>query len=373
MRWSFKIGRFAGIDLYVHATFFLLILWVVILHWLAGRSVQAVVSGVGFILALFACVVLHEFGHALTARHYGYPTKDIVLLPIGGVSRFERMPEQPWQEFWVAVAGPAVNLFIAAAIYLFLFISSGWKPMSGLSMTTGPFLERILMANIVLMLFNLIPAFPMDGGRVLRALLATRIDHMRATQVAASVGQALALVFGLIGLFYDPFLLFIALFVWIGAAQEAHSLQIKDAFSGIPVQAVMQKRFNTLSTNNTLGDAIKLTLDTGQHDFPVMWGDRLMGILTRANLLAGLSQYGSDQPVTGVMQREFDTAEPNERLDAVLNRLVISPGRIMPVMQDGKLIGLVSMENLGEYLTLQNALHKREERSRLSAPSPSQT
>src|SRR5436190_2239924 len=178
MRWSFKIGRFAGIDLHVHATFFLLILWVVILHWIQGRTVQAVVSGVAFILVLFACIVLHELGHALTARRYGYPTKDIVLLPIGGVSRFERMPEKPWQEFWVAVAGPAVNLFIAAALYIYLFISSGWKPVSGLSMTTGPFLERILMANIALMLFNLIPAFPMDGGRVLRALLGTRLDHV---------------------------------------------------------------------------------------------------------------------------------------------------------------------------------------------------
>ncbi len=372
MRWSFKIGRFAGIDLYVHATFLLLILWVVILHWLEGRTVQAVLSGLGFILVLFACVVLHEFGHALTARRYGYPTKDIVLLPIGGVSRFERMPEKPWQEFWGAVAGPAVNFFIGAAIYIYLFISSGWKPVSGLSMTTGPFLERILMANLALMLFNLIPAFPMDGGRVLRALLATRMDHVRATQVAASVGQGLALVFGLIGLFYDPFLLFIALFVWIGAAQESHSLQIKDAFSGIPIQAVMQKRFNTLSTNNTLADAVKLTVDTSQHDFPVMWGDRVMGILTRANLLSGLSQYGPDQLVTSVMQREFDTAQTNERLDGVLNRLAASPGRIMPVLQDGKLIGLVSMENLGEYLMIQNALHRRAGRSRLQAHSQSQ-
>jgi Zn-dependent protease/predicted transcriptional regulator len=363
MRWSFKIGRFAGIDLYVHATFFLLILWVVILHWLEGRTVQAVVSGLVFIFVLFACVVLHEFGHALTARRYGYPTKDIVLLPIGGVSRFERMPDKPWQEFWVSVAGPAVNLMIAAILYGYLFVSSGWKPVSGLSMTTGPFLERALMANVALALFNLIPAFPMDGGRVLRALLATRMDHVHATQVAASVGQGLALVFGLIGLFFNPFLLFIALFVWIGAAQESHSLQIKDAFSGIPIRTVMQKHFSTLSTNNTLGDAVKLILDGSQHEFPVMWGDRIMGVLTRANLLGGLSQYGPDQLVTSAMQREFDTAEPNEMLEGVLNRLARSPVRTMPVLQDDKLIGLVTMENLGEYLMIQNALRRRAERS----------
>jgi Zn-dependent protease len=239
MRWSWKIGRFAGIDVYVHATFFLLILWVVVLHWIEGRNVQAVISGVTFIVALFACVVLHEFGHALTARRYGVPTKDITLLPIGGVSRFERMPDKPWQEFWVAVAGPIVNLAIAALLYAFLFLSSGLRPVKGLSITGGPFLERILVANLLLAFFNLIPAFPMDGGRVLRALLSTRMDHVRATQMAATVGQAIALVFGLVGLFFDPFLVFIALFVWIGAAHESHSVQFKEAFSGIPIRAAM--------------------------------------------------------------------------------------------------------------------------------------
>lgn len=359
MRWSWKIGKLAGIDLYVHATFFLLIIWVVVLHWIEGRSLQAVISGVAFILALFACVVLHEFGHALTARHYGIPTKDITLLPIGGVSRFERLPEKPWQEFWVAVAGPLVNVGIAAVIYAGLFLISGFKPV-GLSLTSGPWVNRILMANIALAVFNLIPAFPMDGGRVLRALLATRMDHVRATQAAAAVGQALALVFGLIGLFRDPFLVFIALFVWIGAAHEAHSVQIKEAFFGIPIRTAMQRHFSTLTTNNTLGDAVKAVLDGSQHDFPVMWGDRVMGILTRANLLSGLSEYGPDQLVTSVMQREFDTAEPNEMLDAVLSRIATSPSRIMPVLQDGNLVGLVTMENLGEYLMIQNALHRRQ-------------
>ncbi|HEX3684084.1 MAG TPA: site-2 protease family protein [Bryobacteraceae bacterium] len=360
MRWSWKIGRFAGIDVYVHATFLLLILWVVVLHWIEGRSLQAVISGVTFIVALFACVVLHEFGHALTARRYGVSTKDITLLPIGGVSRFERMPDQPWQEFWVAVAGPIVNLAIAALLYAFLFFSSGLRPVKGLSITGGPFLERILVANLLLAIFNLIPAFPMDGGRVLRALLSTRMDHVRATQTAAAVGQAIALVFGLIGLFFDPFLVFIALFVWIGAAHESHSVQFKEAFSGIPIRTAMQTNFSTLSTNNTLGDAVKVVLDGSQHDFPVMWGDRVMGILTRANLLSGLSQYGSDQLVTTVMQREFETAEPNEMLEAVLNRLSAAPTRVMPVLEDGKLAGLVTLENLGEYLVIQNALQRKK-------------
>lgn len=360
MRWSWKIGRFAGIDVYVHATFFLLILWVVVLHWIAGRSAQAVLSGVIFIVALFACVLVHEFGHALTARRYGIPTKDITLLPIGGVSRFERLPEKPWQEFWVAVAGPLVNLAIAAILYAILLLTSGVTAVKSLSITGGPFLDRLLMANVLLAGFNLIPAFPMDGGRVLRALLSTRMDHVRATQAAAAVGQGLALIFGLVGLFFDPFLVFIALFVWIGAAHESHSVQFREAFSGIPIRTAMQTHFSTLTTNNTLGDAVKVVLDGSQHDFPVMWGDRVMGILTRANLLSGLSQHGPDQLVTTVMQREFETAEPNEMLEAVLNRMARSPTRTMPVLQDGNLVGLVTMENLGEYLMIQNALQRRK-------------
>lgn len=339
----------------------------VLLHALEGRSVQAVVSGVAFIIALFACVVLHEFGHALTARRFGIPTKDITLLPIGGMARLERMPEKPWQEFWVAMAGPLVSFAIAAVIYLALFLAGGFQPVKGLSITGGPFLERILVANVVLAVFNLIPAFPMDGGRVLRALLATRLDHVRATQIAASVGQGLALVFGLFGLFFNPFLLFIAFFVWIGAAAEAHSVQIKDAFSGIPIRAAMQTDFTTLTTEQTLGDAVKVILAGSQHDFPVMWGDRVMGILTKGALFAGLTQYGAEELVTKVIEREFQTAEPNEMLETVLTRLATAPARVIPVLQDGSLIGLVTAENLGEYMMIQNALHRRQFAARATA------
>jgi Zn-dependent protease/predicted transcriptional regulator len=361
MRWSWKIARFAGINVYVHATFFLLILWVVIVYWFAGHSPAAILNSLEFVLALFACVVLHEFGHALTARRYGITTKDITLLPIGGVSRFEKMPDKPWQEFWVSIAGPLVNFVIGGLIYLALFLTSGFEPVRGLTVAKGSFLERLLIANVVLGAFNLIPAFPMDGGRILRALLSTRMDHVRATQVAAGIGQALALIFGLIGLFTDPFLLFIALFVWIGAAQESQSVQIKDSFAGIPIRAAMQTDFKTLNTNSTLGDAVKLTLDGSQHEFPVLWGDNVMGILTRANLLSGLSEFGPDQQIASVMDREFDTAQPNEMLESVLGRLALSRNRSMPVMQDGKLIGLVTLDNLGEYLMIQKALHRRRQ------------
>jgi predicted transcriptional regulator len=218
----------------------------------------------------------------------------------------------------------------------------------------------MLMANLLLAVFNLIPAFPMDGGRVLRALLATRMDHVRATRTAASIGQALALLFGLVGLFYDPFLVFIAFFVWIGAAHEAQSVEIKGFMSGMPIRNVMQHHFATLDTSQHLSDAVQLILDGSQHDFPVLWGDRVMGILTRSNLLSGLRTGGPEQLVTAVMEREFETAQPGEMLETVLARLALARCKIMPVLEDGKMIGLVSMENLGEYLTIQNALHRRE-------------
>jgi Zn-dependent protease/CBS domain-containing protein len=360
MRWSFKIGRFAGIDLYIHATFLLLILWVVALHWIGNHTLNGVGSGLISILAVFACVVLHEFGHALTARHYGIATKDITLLPIGGVSRFEKLPEKPTQELAVAIAGPIVNVLIAGVIYLYLFLTDGFKPVAGLSITNGPFLERLLVANLMLAGFNLLPAFPMDGGRALRALLAIRMDHVAATQMAAAIGQGLALIFGLVGLFFDPFLVFIALFVWIGAAHEAQSVQFRDAFSGTPIRAAMMKDFKTLNTSSTLGNATKMILEGSQHDFPVMWGDRIMGILTRANLLSGLAEFGPEQLVARVMQREFETAEPNEMLQSALRRLAAAPTRVLPVLQDGTLVGLVTQENLGEYVMIQNALHRRK-------------
>ena len=229
MKWSWKIGEIAGIGVFVHATFLILVVWIGLSYWQSERSIAAVIEGVGFILALFGCVVLHELGHALAARRYGIATRDITLLPIGGVARLERMPEDPKQEIVVAIAGPLVNVVIAAAIYVGLFISGNVISSEQVTIVGGSFLVSLMLVNVILVLFNLIPAFPMDGGRVLRAVLATKMDYATATQQAAHVGQLIALVFGLLGLFTNPFLVFIALFVWIGAAAEASMAQVKSA------------------------------------------------------------------------------------------------------------------------------------------------
>lgn len=359
MKWSWKIGTLAGIELRVHATFLLLLGWVAATHWMGGKSLDAALNGVLFILALFACVLLHELGHSLAARRYGIPTRDITLLPIGGLARLERMPEKPQQELWVALAGPAVNVGIAAVLWVWLSATHAWAPLTQMNVATGPLLERLLIANVSLVLFNLIPAFPMDGGRVLRALLASRMQYVRATQIAAGIGQGLAFVFGFVGLFSNPMLLFIALFVWIGASQEASATQMKSALAGTPIQAAMLTDFRHLNAGDTLADAARLILQGSQQDFPVVEGGRVTGILTRGDLLIALAGHGHNHPVTETMRRDFLTTDYNEMLEVAFQRLQECDCHTMPVTHEGRLVGLVTMDNLGEYFLIQAAMERR--------------
>ncbi len=356
MRWSWRIGSLAGIELRIHATFLLLLAWVGAAHWASGRSLEAVLEGVLFILALFACVVLHELGHAMAARQFGIPTRDITLLPIGGVARLERMPEKPEQELWVAVAGPLVNVAIAAGLFVWLTVSHAWAPLGQLHVASGPLLARLMVANVTLVVFNLIPAFPMDGGRVLRALLAKRLDYVRATQVAAGIGQGVAFGFGLLGLFFNPLLMFIALFVWIGASQEASATQMKAALAGTPVQTAMMTDFQQLSPGDTLVDAARMVLQGSQQDFPVVEQGEVVGILTRADLLLALAEQGNKYPVSAVMRRDFFAAEDTEMLETAIQRLQECKCHTMPVLHQGRIAGLLTMDNLGEYLLIQAAM-----------------
>ena len=356
MRWSWKLGTFAGIDVYLHATFLLLLGWVALSHWVVGRTLGHVAHGVAFILALFLCVVLHEYGHALTARRYGIRTRDITLLPIGGLARLERMPEDPRQEIWVALGGPAVNVLIAAALFAWLVATGTFEPLEGLSVAGGSFLERLMVVNVSLVLFNLIPAFPMDGGRVLRALLATRMEYTRATQIAAGVGQGIAFLFGFLGLFANPFLLFIALFVWIGAAQESSLVQMRAALGGIPVQRAMITDYRSLSPQDSIRRAVELILAGSQQDFPVVSGQRVEGVLLRGDLLAALTQRGQDAPVAEIMRRDFLVVDSAEMLETAFTRLQACNCHTIPVTHAGRLVGLVTMDNLGEFMLIQAAV-----------------
>lgn len=366
MKWSIRIGNLFGIPLFVHVTFLLFLAWVGVMSWRGGHGAAAAVENVLFICTLFACVVLHELGHALTARRYGIPTRDITLLPIGGVARLDRMPDDPKQELWVALAGPAVNVVIAAVLLLVTGLTAIFSGLGDMeTLFTGTFLARVAIVNIYLVLFNMLPAFPMDGGRVLRALLASRMDYARATRIAAAVGQSMALVFGLIGLMgipgitsANPLLVFIALFVWIGAAQEAGMAQMKHSLSGIPVSRAMVTEFHTLQPDDTLSTAVDLTLKGTQRDFPVLDGDRVAGVLRQNDMLVTLAKQGPHVRVADVMQTDFQVVQASEMLDAAFRRLSESRCSTAPVSFQGRLVGMVTMDNIGEFLAIQGALDK---------------
>ncbi|MGH9445627.1 MAG: site-2 protease family protein [Terriglobia bacterium] len=361
MRWSWKIGRLAGINLYMHATFLLLILFVMFVYWTDGHSIAKSMVGVGFVLVIFACIVFHELGHALTARKYGVQTRDIVLLPIGGVARLERMPEKPREELWVALAGPAVNVVIAG-ILLAALVAAGvhlqWSDLRGVG---GNFIENVMVVNLWLVGFNLLPAFPMDGGRVLRALLASRMEPARATQLAARVGKAMALLFGVAGLFGDPFLVFIAIFVWMGADAEGSMALMKTSVAGVPVQQVMVKEFTTLRPDDSLARAAAHSLDGWQQDFPVVFGDHVLGVLTREDLRRALAEKGPELLVRDVMRRDFLTADSHDAIDRALAMLQVGKCSSLPVEHEGRLVGMITADNISHFIAMQSALRRQKD------------
>jgi Zn-dependent protease/CBS domain-containing protein len=365
MRWSWRLGRIVGIDLYVHFTFLFILAWVAWRYYSASEGDWGqVVYGLVLVLALFGVVVLHELGHALAARHYGIRTRDIVLLPIGGVARLERMPDDPKQELVVALAGPAVNAVLAAGLYIGLTLGNELSPAADAISVGGRFLDQMLWVNVSLAVFNLLPAFPMDGGRVLRALLAMRMEYVRATQVAARIGQGMALLFAFAGLFGNPFLIFIALFVWLAASQEASMAQIRSALDGIPVARVMITDFRVLDPNDSLVRAAEHVIAGYRYDFPVVEDSRLVGILTRNDLSAALARYGPEARVGDVMQTDIITAHPRDMLHTVFLRLQECDCHTIPIVRGGRLVGLVTADNLAEVLMMQEAMRRRRDPGR---------
>jgi Zn-dependent protease len=367
MKWSFKLGRLLGVDVYVHFTFLLLLGFVGLAHWMTGRSLEAAVTGVMFFIGLFLCVLLHEYGHALAARRYGITTRDITLLPIGGLARLERMPDKPSQELVVALAGPIVNVVIAAGLFAGLHLAGNWQSLGSLTTTGGSLVERLLVVNLFLVLFNLLPAFPMDGGRVLRSVLAMKMEYARATRIAARTGQGMAALFGLAGLFGNPMLLLIAVFVWIGAGQEAAAAEMKSAFAGARVRDAMLTDFRTLAPTHTLGEAARLLLAGSQRDFPVVDNGRFAGVLTHTGLINAVRERGEGAFVGDVMERDFPSASVGEKLDPALARVESGRTATLPVLLNGHLVGLLTAGNVGEFYLLRRAL---AERRRKDSPAP---
>jgi Zn-dependent protease/predicted transcriptional regulator len=356
MKWSWKIGRIAGIEVRIHATFLILLAWVAFGGVLAGGAGSGLGS-LALLLAVFGIVVLHELGHALAARRYGIKTRDIVLLPIGGVSRLERLPTEPTEQLWVAVAGPLVNVVLAALLLAYLAVRGEVGSLGSWTMARGGSIAgNLFWINVSLAVFNLLPAFPMDGGRALRALLATRMQDVRATAIAARLGQAMALLFGAIGLFWNPLLVFIALFVWMSASQEESASELRDAIEGIPVRNAMVTDLRTLSPNAPLEEAMRHVLEGFQQDFPVVEEGRVVGVLTRGDLMKSLSAHSAKEPVASAMRREFPTADPSEPLASAFERLRQDGIRTIPVLEGSRLVGVLTSENVGELVMFQTAL-----------------
>jgi Zn-dependent protease len=315
MGWSLTIGSVAGTAIRIHVTFLLFLAWIFGVSYVSGGP-QAAWNGLLFMVLLFLCVLLHEFGHIFTARAFGVATPDVILLPIGGVARLERIPERPSEEFHIAIAGPAVNVAIAAVLVVIGGASLDPSHLGSIESNKIGLVERLAAVNVFLALFNLIPAFPMDGGRVLRALLATRFGYVRATEIAASVGQAVAFVLGFIGLFGDPLLIFIAVFVYLAAAAEAHLVAIRAISQGVPVTAAMMTEFVTLTPDEHVDAAVETLLRTTQGEFPVVDGlGRPVGLLARNDIIRALKERGPDAKVGDVMTGQILTLGHRHCLD----------------------------------------------------------
>ena len=358
MRWSQQLGRVAGIGIFVHWTFLLLIGWVVLVHFLEGDSAQTAVIGVLFVLAVFACVLLHELGHALAAKRFGIATHDITLLPIGGVARLERMPEQPSQELAVALAGPAVNFVIAGSLLMAVTFFEGLRvvghPRGGREFSgkthVGQRLSRLFQPSARLS----------DGRRACVAvLLAKRMEYVRATQVAATVGQGMAIMFAILGFFSNWFLLFIALFVYLGAQGEAHQVQVRSVLRGVPVDAAMTTKFRCLEEEEQVLMAVEELLAGHQHDFPIMREGRLSGVLTRENLIRAVAAGRRlTAAVSEFTVRDCPVVEHGAMLEDVFAKMQEGHTSTVPVLLNGELVGLLTLENIGEWMMIQSAFRQ---------------
>ena len=348
------IGRVKGTVVRVHWTFLLFLLWIGTAFYFQGGAAAAL-GGIAFLLLLFVCVVLHEFGHILMARYFGIRTPEVVLLPIGGMSRMERIPDKPRQELLVAIAGPAVSLAIA----LILIAALGELPNPIKLWPRDPgrsLLVQLAYANLMLLAFNLLPVFPMDGGRVLRALLSSRLGHARGTRIAAAVGQAAAIVLGLTALFAGNIILvLIAIFIYFAAGAEAGLAQMRAATFGMAAADVMVSNFESLLADAPVSDAAEALIRTSQREFPVVDRDgRLVGMLTRDGIIKALRQ-GPDTPVAEGMQVNIPAVPARHHIDEAVRQLEQGAPAVVVTDSGGRVVGFITWENLMEQLMITNA------------------
>lgn len=359
MKANLNLGSVYGIKIKVHWTFLFLILWIVFDELKRGGTIDSVLFNIGFVLAVFLCVVLHELGHALTAKHFGYNTKKITLLPIGGMASLDKIPTSPKQEFLVVIAGPMVNIIIAAILFFIVPVNQLLHQNLSENLETlkifnlQNFLLYLLIVNIGLVIFNLIPAFPMDGGRILRAALAIKLNRVKATQIASNIGQFIAVLFLLIGLVYNPFLIFIALFIFLGAFSEnkmVHDLAILD---GHTVEDAMILNITTFSPDDSIDLVVNKIISGTETNFLVVKDHVVIGILYHQDIIDNSNKNAF---VKEVMKTDFITVKSTDDLKKIYNLIFLQKKTFIPVVDDNKILGVIDLSNLNEYILLQSKL-----------------
>ncbi|MCU0357605.1 MAG: site-2 protease family protein [Cyclobacteriaceae bacterium] len=359
MKYSLSLGRVAGIQIFVHWTFLILIGWIVYINLRQGMGAIDIIWSVLFILTLFACVTFHELGHALAAKRYHIKTRNITLLPIGGLAQLESIPEKPKEELVVALAGPLVNIVISSVI--FVIIQPNPETIQSLDLTRlshHNFLFSLMVVNIWLAVFNLIPAFPMDGGRVFRALLSFKFERHVATRIAASVGQLLAVGFVFIGFFYNPFLIFIGLFIFLGAQAEAQYAEAKSLLTGYTVAHALMREVPLLKPTDTIEYSSDQLLATQNRNFIVADGGQVVGTLSRDEIIKALREGKSQEAVETSMSRDFISLDVNAPLETAWSQMQTLRKAAAPVFQGGQLVGMMDTENVAEFLMISEARRK---------------
>ena len=355
MKGSFKLGKIADIGIFIHWTFSLLILFIVFINYRSGQNATQILWSVFFVLSIFITVVMHELGHALAAKRYNIITKDITLLPIGGIARLEKIPEKPIEELIVAIAGPLVNIVLAVITGIFITIpATSEQLMAQLAngVNANNFFLNFFLVNFWLALFNLIPAFPMDGGRILRALLSFRLQRHVATRISARIGQFLALGFILLGFFTSPFLIFIGIFVIIGAQVETDYTESKFMLKGFKVHDVLMKQYPKIDANETVKTAVALVLDSQNKNFLITEQEIPVGTLNRDQIIMALSQKGEEEFIYNIMDRNLIFLDANSLLENVFELIQLNKSKLMLVMENNEVAGALDIENLMEFILI---------------------
>lgn len=362
MAGSFSLGKIAGIKVYIHWTFSLLILYIIYTHYKAGENPEQILWAIFFIMSIFLTVFLHELGHALAAKNFNIQTKDITLLPIGGIARIERIPEKPGEELIVAFAGPLVNLLIAFCCWFFITIPAMDELTKALSGPVGPhnFLLVFFIVNVWLAVFNLVPAFPMDGGRVLRALLSFITERYKATTIAARIGQILAFGFILLGFSNNPFLILIGLFILFGAQAEMEMVTTNFLLTGKYIGDITMQKYETLDGNENIGDAVNKLLNGTAKSFLVVQNGLPCGTLNRNEIIKALTEEAGEQMlISKIINPSLHSFDANEPIDAVYMKMNETGHELAIVTKDHQFAGVVDMDNIMEYVMIMAAGMKK--------------